>query len=90
MAAKSESANSFLVDMLVSMLGNIPPWESIDAWIVPGTAPKCSFSGLRHLPRDRSALAFFFAPRYGPAALFFTLAARLAASAPCSLIGEPG
>jgi hypothetical protein len=46
MAAKSESANSCLIDMLVSMLGislhdvgDIPPWQIIDAWIVPLAAP---------------------------------------------------
>ena len=39
MAAKSESANSCLIDMLVSMLGislhGKSSWQIFDAWIVP-------------------------------------------------------
>jgi hypothetical protein len=47
MAAKSESANSCLIDMLVSMLGislhGKSSWQIFDAWIVP--RPHANASG---------------------------------------------
>jgi hypothetical protein len=31
----NERATSFFVDMLISLFWYVPPWESVDAWIVP-------------------------------------------------------
>jgi hypothetical protein len=71
----NERATSFLADMMISILGPIPSWETVDGLIVPSPVKTCALSTedfVRYLTYDSCTFAATFrgsAPRLRVAAL---------------------